>query len=564
MGEVLLARRRGAHGFEKLIAVKTIRGDLVRRDDIRRMFLDEARLMARLDHPAIAQVYDFGEEKETLYLAMEYVPGVVLSKLMKMKSGGLPPSVAARIAVEVCRGLHAAHELADPEGKLLNVVHRDISPHNLMITFDGKVKILDFGIALRRGREAPETELGVVKGKATYVAPEQLAQQKIDRRSDIYSVAVVLHEMLTGKKLFSGTGNPVVDAEERRTVPPPSKIGTNIPPELDEVVMKGMAVDPAARYQDARELARALERCPVFAGETVEEFAAHELAAEKASHRIRLASITAAAPALPPAEKSMEPISLASADLISLSAEKKVPPKTKEDRAREPTPVSSASSSGEKPAGGSRTLPWIVAALLIAIGVVFYSEVRKESDSAQHEAVALKEAEDVARELRAALNTNILPEVRTASPAATATLAFAAMIPATATVTSTIVLTSTTPEEIAETEESVEETPPIPAPLAVQISPQKQKPSPVRPRVQEKRKPARQQLGYISFEATPNAIVVIDGKVAGYTPLRDFKVSVGKHEIQLRKPYSRVLRLKRTVWVGENKRIRITSTEKTK
>src|SRR6185295_15615525 len=149
--------------------------------------------------------------------------------------------IAARIASDVCRGLHVAHELSDGDGKLLGVVHRDISPHNLMLSFDGKVKILDFGIAFRRGREAPETELGVVKGKVTYVAPEQLAGLKVDRRSDIYSVAVVLHEMLTGRKLFSGTGNPIVDAEERRTVPPPSKIVPGLFAQLDEIVMKGLA-----------------------------------------------------------------------------------------------------------------------------------------------------------------------------------------------------------------------------------------------------------------------------------------------------------------------------------
>lgn len=548
MGEVLLARRRGAHGFEKLIAVKTIRGDLVRRDDIRRMFLDEAKLMARLDHPAIAQVYDFGEEKETLYLAMEYVPGVVLSKLMKMKPSGLPPSVAARIASEVCRGLHAAHELADAEGKLLHVVHRDVSPHNLMITFDGKVKILDFGIAIRRGREAPETELGVVKGKATYVAPEQLAQQKVDRRSDIYAVAVVLHEMLTGKKLFSGTGNPVVDTEERRNIPPPSKLGANIPPAFDELVMKGLALDPGARYQDAREFALAIERSTAFAGgETVEEFAAHELAAEKANHRIRLAALQPLPQTV--SEKSLEPISLASADLISLSEVKK------------PTPTPS-SSSPPPSSSTARIFGWVAVAALLAGGLFFYSEVKKESARAEREADELREAEAVAAELKVAVETNILPELPTTTRAATVALAALELAPRTATVTSTIVSapTATTAEEIAESEEAIEETPPIPPPPPAQ----KQKPPAQKPRVAEKKKPVKPQSGYLSFEAVPPAIVVIDGKVAGYTPLRDFKVSPGKHEIQLRKPYSRVLRLKRTVWVGENKKLKITSTEKTK
>ncbi len=203
MGDVLLARRRGVHGFEKLLAVKTIRGDLARRNDIRAMFHDEAKLVARLDHPAIAQVYDFGEEDGLLYLAMEYVPGLSLNKLLVKRQRPVPHLIAARIAADVCRGLHAAHQLTDVEGKPLGVVHRDVTPGNVILTFDGHVKILDFGIAFMNERESPDTQVGELKGKPSYMAPEQLRGERVDRRSDLYSLSVVLHEMLTGRKLFT-------------------------------------------------------------------------------------------------------------------------------------------------------------------------------------------------------------------------------------------------------------------------------------------------------------------------------------------------------------------------
>src|SRR5262245_25769333 len=246
MGDVLLARRHGAHGFEKLLAVKTIRGDLARRPDIRAMFLDEARLVARLDHPAIANVYDFGEEDGTLYLAMEYVAGIALNKLLVKRQAALPPVVALRIAAEVCRGIHAAHELTDLEGKNLGVVHRDLSPGNLILTFDGHMKILDFGIAYLHNRESPDTQVGELKGKPSYMAPEQLRAERVDRRSDLYSLSVVLHEMLTGRKLF--TKNNVVAtvlAVERGDVPKPSELHSVLPKELDPIIMKGLAKSAA-------------------------------------------------------------------------------------------------------------------------------------------------------------------------------------------------------------------------------------------------------------------------------------------------------------------------------
>lgn len=286
MGDVLLARRRGAHGFEKLLAVKTIRGDLAKRTDIRAMFLDEARLVARLDHPAIAQVYDFGEEAGALYLAMEYVPGIALNKLLVKRQRALPPYVAARIIAEVCRGLHAAHELTDLEGNPLGVVHRDVSPGNVILTFDGHVKILDFGIAFMAERESPDTQLGELKGKPSYMAPEQLRGERVDRRSDLYSAGVVFHEMLTGRKLFSKQ-NVVATAlaVERGEAPAPSTI-VDLPDGFDEIAMKALERHAHHRYEDAKAMVQALDELILREpSATLEQFVEDELAEEQAAHK---------------------------------------------------------------------------------------------------------------------------------------------------------------------------------------------------------------------------------------------------------------------------------------
>ncbi|MCK6546612.1 serine/threonine protein kinase, partial [Myxococcota bacterium] len=293
MGDVLLARRIGVHGFEKLLAIKTIKGELAKRPDIRAMFLDEARLVARLDHPNIAQVYDFGEQEGTLFLAMEYVPGIALNKLLAKRGGPLPPNVAMRIVSEVLRGLHAAHELTDIDGTSLGVVHRDVSPGNLILTFDGRMKILDFGIAIMNGRESPDTVVGELKGKPSYMAPEHLRAERVDRRADIYSASVVLHELLTGRKLFTrDTVVATVHAVENTRVAAPSTIAGPLPAGLDELVLKGLEKKPDERFPDARVFSAALDRLIAETnGETIEAFVERELATERDQHKAWLLSV---------------------------------------------------------------------------------------------------------------------------------------------------------------------------------------------------------------------------------------------------------------------------------
>ncbi len=293
MGSVLLGRKRGPGAFEQLVAIKTIKAEYAQAAAVRAMFLDEAAILSRLTHPGIATVHDFGEEANVLYMVMEYVAGNSFRSLI---DGPMPPAVAARAVAEACRGLHAAHEVRDTSGALLGVVHRDISPDNLMLGFDGHVKVIDFGIALVKNRQAPVTEFGTVKGKPPYMSPEQVKNEPIDRRSDVFSLGVVLHEMLTGQPLFDGDSiYAIARAVEHQPIAPPSAVtGTALPAGLDAVVMRALDRDLSRRTPTAAQFAEELERVIGAAGdETLESWADRELAPARDAHRTWIAEVTA-------------------------------------------------------------------------------------------------------------------------------------------------------------------------------------------------------------------------------------------------------------------------------
>jgi hypothetical protein len=291
MGAVLLGRRRGPGAFEQLVALKTIRAEYAGAPAVRAMFLDEAAILARINHPGIAGVHDFGEERGTLYMAMEYVAGISFRGLAELD---VPPAVAARAIAEACRGLHAAHEVRDTTGTLLGVVHRDISPDNLMLGFDGHVRVIDFGIALVRNRQAPVTEFGTVKGKPPYMSPEQVKNEAMDRRSDVFSLAVVLYEMVTGQPLFDGDSiYAIARAVEHQPILPPSQvIGRPLPLGLDAVLMNALDRDLARRTPTAAAFAEQLEQViQSAADETLEAWAERALAGPREAHRRWLADV---------------------------------------------------------------------------------------------------------------------------------------------------------------------------------------------------------------------------------------------------------------------------------
>ena len=283
MGAVLLARKRGPGAFEQLVAVKTIRPEFAgAAASVRSMFLDEAAILARLSHPGIARVYDFGEEAGTLYMVMEYVAGIPFRELADLRP---PPTIAARAIAEAGRGLHAAHEAHDIAGNLMGLVHRDISPDNLLLGFDGHVKVIDFGIALVKNRQAPVTEFGTVKGKPPYMSPEQVKNESMDRRSDVFSLGVVAWELITGRGLFEGDSiyAIAIAVEQQEIIPPSRAIGKALPVGLDAAVMNALDRDPERRTPTAAELAEDLEEVlQVAGGESLQAWVERELAAARA------------------------------------------------------------------------------------------------------------------------------------------------------------------------------------------------------------------------------------------------------------------------------------------
>ena len=262
MAEVFLAKKRGAEGTFKLLVLKRILPAYGSSRRFRTMFAEEAQLATRLNHPNIVQVYDFqdyGEEGQLL--SMEYVEGPDLRKLMRSaqaKGQRIPPYVAAYIIAEVAKGLHYAHERKDEAGKPIDIVHRDVSPQNILMSFDGAVKIADFGIASANlFREEP----GVLKGKTAYMSPEQARAERVSRRTDIYSLGVVFHELLTARPLHGAAeGQELLEAVRAGQVEPPSTYVRELPAELEEVVMRALSKDPDQRFQTARDMAAAVTR----------------------------------------------------------------------------------------------------------------------------------------------------------------------------------------------------------------------------------------------------------------------------------------------------------------
>lgn len=262
MGEVFLARQRGLDGFQKLLVIKTLLPHLGDDDEFIAMFKDEARVSAQLIHPNICQVFEFDQVNDTYYMAMEYLRGEDLRRLWKAcETRGTPLRVPliCRVIADAAAGLDFAHSLRNSAGEPYNIVHRDISPQNILVTFEGGVKIIDFGVAKAAGR-AQHTRTGALKGKYSYMSPEQVAGGEIDGRSDIFALGIVLHELLTGRRLFKADSDVQTLARVREAnVSPPSRLNPQLPPGLDDIVLKALAKDPDDRFRTAQEFRLALE-----------------------------------------------------------------------------------------------------------------------------------------------------------------------------------------------------------------------------------------------------------------------------------------------------------------
>src|SRR5437763_2860489 len=262
MGEVYLARQRGIDGFQKLLVIKTLLPHLCEDEEFIIMFKDEARVTAQLIHPNICQVFEFEQVGGIFYMAMEYLRGDDLRRLWKaceQKGTPLRVPLICRIVSDAAAGLDFAHSLRDQGGEPYKIVHRDVSPQNILVTFEGGVKVIDFGVAKAAGR-AQHTRTGALKGKYSYMSPEQVSGVSIDGRSDIFALGIVLHELLTGRRLFKADSDVQTLARVREcNVAPPSRLNPQLPPGLDAIVLKALAKNPNDRYTTAQEFRLAIE-----------------------------------------------------------------------------------------------------------------------------------------------------------------------------------------------------------------------------------------------------------------------------------------------------------------
>ncbi|MCA9568009.1 MAG: serine/threonine protein kinase [Myxococcales bacterium] len=262
MAELHVGRMTGLAGVEKLVVVKRILPTLAHRTDFVDMFVSEARVAMLLQHPNIVQTYDVGEDEEGFYLVMEYLEGAdlrrVLSQLQHDRRS-IPKELAIQVMIGVLAGLHYAHTKSDADGKPLGVVHRDVSPHNTFVTWDGSVKLLDFGVALASTNLAEEDE-DLVQGKLRYMSPEQCLNAPVDPRSDVYAAGVMLYELLTGRRAHLGDDRTQIQAAILdQPVPPPSAHGIILDDDLLRIVMRPLEKKRAARFQSARDFQEALE-----------------------------------------------------------------------------------------------------------------------------------------------------------------------------------------------------------------------------------------------------------------------------------------------------------------
>ena len=268
MANLYLARLIGSEGFEKIVAIKRIHDHLVENEEFLQMFVDEARLCARLTHPNVVQVLELGQLGGAHYIAMEYVEGETLSAVMRRTRPSMP--VSARIVAAAAAGLHAAHQLRDSDGRLLNVVHRDVSPQNILISYDGAVKVVDFGVARARSN-LHTTTAGQVKGKFAYMAPEQVALEPVDHRTDIFALGIVLWECTTGHRLFKASNDAATVAKVKdMDIVPPGAIVPDYPRSLEAIVMRTLQRDPDRRFATAEDLEDALEDYLIEAGVSVQ------------------------------------------------------------------------------------------------------------------------------------------------------------------------------------------------------------------------------------------------------------------------------------------------------
>jgi serine/threonine-protein kinase len=397
MASVWLARLHGKHGFEKLVAVKTILPQFAQDLQFQRMFLDEARIASGIEHPNVAQILDLGEQHDVLYLVMEWVDGDSLSRLFRAverRGERLPVGILVRILADTCAGLHAAHELTGKDHTPLGVVHRDVSPQNILVSVKGVAKLIDFGIAKARDRVAGETNAGNLKGKILYMAPEQALGGAVDRRADVWAIGAVAYHMLTGRPPYDGD-NQLATLHLLAKGEPPAPLPAHVPRPIADVIMATLVHDRQRRIGTAAEVQQRLERALAACGLTtttadVASYArdylgdraearrqAVELALEAAEDRARLRSMLQ--PAASDSSSGVKP-SVRHGTIIE-------PATTPSDPVSHATLGSAALVTPALPAGGRSKRVFIVGGVVAAagalLGVLVVVALQRASSPAQ-------------------------------------------------------------------------------------------------------------------------------------------------------------------------------------
>ncbi len=377
MAEVYRARPRNA--ADRLVAIKCMRPNLAKESKFVEMFVREGKLAVMLHHDNIVRTVEIGRVQGHYFIAMEYISGKDLTQVLRTcqeQGKRIPVPYAVYIAAKVCEGLHHAHNLTDPTGRPLNIVNRDVSPSNIRVSYDGDVKLLDFGIAQAMLKFT--SEIGVLKGKFSYMSPEQIRGMPLDCRTDVFSTGIVLHEMLTTEKLFRGNSEfDLMEKVRNADVSPPSKFNRRVPKELDDIVLKALAREPADRYQTAAEFAQdlnqVLERYK-FEETELQSFL-RGLFRDDYREEMRLVraclGVAVEGQAATVSDKAEAGLGSMEADHVqAIGAESKKKPSENEANAQavpsEPVGMVPATSSGGQPSIG-----WLIPVLLVAaLGIV--------------------------------------------------------------------------------------------------------------------------------------------------------------------------------------------------
>lgn len=263
MAEVWRGKTAGLTGKDQLVAIKRILPSIAEDSEFVAMFIDEAKITVQLTHPNIGQVFELGQISGSYFITMEYIPSKDLRSIFdhsRRLGEPAPTELSCYVVSLMCDALDHAHRKIDHQGRPMNIIHRDVSPQNILITFEGDVKVIDFGIAKAAGR-ASRTQAGILKGKFAYMSPEQVGQTEIDHRSDIFSIGTCFHEILTSERLFAGDSDfSILDKVRRADVAAPSKINPRVPAEVDRIALRALAREPSARYQFASEMADDLRK----------------------------------------------------------------------------------------------------------------------------------------------------------------------------------------------------------------------------------------------------------------------------------------------------------------